>query len=173
MDTGALTNASAKISSLKPLTFTQQLLRAPYQNSHSQAVRYSSLPRDRTANTRRIRVDLMTKTKNIYCISQCITCGFPRVPRSSVIPLEVLTSLMKRDVFKERQDCSSLPNTWPTIWEGRGNKPAPEQLTTARQTKGVFKLDWREADGELLLHKNVKFAVFQAQGLLPQPHDGS
>lgn len=38
MDTGALTNASAKISSLKLLTFTQQLICAPYKNSHSQPV---------------------------------------------------------------------------------------------------------------------------------------
>lgn len=75
MDIGALTNASAKISSLKPLTFTQQLICAPYKNSSSRSVCRLSLLRDGTANNR-IRVDMMTeqnkqtKKDNIYCISK-------------------------------------------------------------------------------------------------------
>lgn len=68
MDIGALTNASAKISSLKPLTFTQQLICAPYKNSHSRSVCRSSLLRDRIANKRRIRVDTMIKKKRMFTV---------------------------------------------------------------------------------------------------------
>lgn len=72
MDIGALTNASAKISSLKPLTFTLQLICAPYKNSSSRSVCRLSLLRGGTANNRRIRVDMTTEQKiyNIYCISK-------------------------------------------------------------------------------------------------------
>lgn len=63
MDIGALTNASAKISSVKPLTFTQWLICAPDKNSRSPSVCRASLWRDGIAKKRWMRVDIMPKKK--------------------------------------------------------------------------------------------------------------
>lgn len=55
MDTGALTNASAKISSVKPLRFTQWLICAPCKNSRSPSVCRVSPWRDGIAKKRRMK----------------------------------------------------------------------------------------------------------------------
>lgn len=68
MDIGALTNASAKISSAKPLTFTQWLICAPDKNSRSPSVCRASLWRDGIAKKRRMRVDTMPKKKERECL---------------------------------------------------------------------------------------------------------
>lgn len=79
MDTGALTNASAKISSVKALRFTQWLICAPFKISRSPSVCRTSFQKwnckkkkdeGRYSAKKKPKKKNKTKRENVCCVSK-------------------------------------------------------------------------------------------------------
>lgn len=112
MDTGALANASAKISSVKQLRFTRWLICVQCKNSRSPSV-CLSLWRDRIPKERRMRVDTMPKKKKrerMLAVFQNTVILVDSPQRKALI-----SKLKEKRGVSGEAKYSSLANTRPAI----------------------------------------------------------